>query len=1005
MNKVLLCCKKCLLAILMLSINWTVGAQTFATTINSEDEVDNSANAIDGNLSTQATIRANSGIAVGIGAYDGHLELEFPSTLLSNTQSFVKIDTEENLLPSLLGGSLGGLLADVLGTVLIGNQEFTVTISNNGAMVLQQSSSDANAFSSDQLRVVTDANNEFFLAISPNADYNRIRIDNQIGAVLGLFNTRTLDVFGAFSGSDPNACGTPSYTSFDGSGISLDLLGLGGAGVTDPHLAIDSDPNTASEIGLGVLGVAASIEQTVYFDSLSQSGDNFYVQLAIDPSLLSLGLADNIQVIAQNGSNSPTFNGSLSSLLGLDLLGLLEAGQVATIPIDPTGQANRITLRLSSLLNVDIAQSINLYEVFRAPALPDLDADSQDVSICSGESVDLVATTVGGAELRWYDAQTGGTLLATVNSGDPYTTPVLTSSTTYFVASADPACPEESPRIPVEVNVVDIPTAADIDISGDESPICSSNDVVLIPSSDIDGTYTWFFDANATSEITDGLTVGSVTYSIDPQDGSLTITGSDETGSPYTYFVRVTESSAGCENPAGDLQSATVEIVDSGASISIDATPEITLDILADIFQLDPTFNVSGSISGDASPGDAIILNVNGQSFNGVLDANLDFSVDVNGIDLSLDANSTIDVFVDAGLCTLTGGIEIDIPDLIIDDLVQTFCASDDPTLLDLVVNVDDVAFFDSLDTALALDLGTPLVDGEVYFAGILDVPIEVLVRVGISVNLIDPPAPTTSETEQTFCASENATLADLQVNESSVLFYSDAEGNNLLDPSTPLIDQDSYFVSNVSPEGCESTSLLEISVVVEEGEPITLSGQSEDTCLNEEYTYTTESGKQNYSWTVTGGAVVDGGGTSDDFVSVTWNSLENNSVSVAYDDPISCTSTDSFQLGVETIECGEVLDEEFCLRVYNEFSPNNDGFNDFFEIECIEDYSNTIEVFNRNGNTVFKAVDYRNTWNGIANVNGILNKGDHLPSGTYYYVINIPELDRNLVGWLQLAR
>ena len=77
-----------------------------------------------------------------------------------------------------------------------------------------------------------------------------------------------------------------------------------------------------------------------------------------------------------------------------------------------------------------------------------------------------------------------------------------------------------------------------------------------------------------------------------------------------------------------------------------------------------------GSISGDASPGDAIILNVNGQSFNGVLDANLDFSVDVNGIDLSLDANSTIDVFVDAGLCTLTGGIEIDIPDLIIPGLV-----------------------------------------------------------------------------------------------------------------------------------------------------------------------------------------------------------------------------------------------------------------------------------------------------------------------------------------------
>lgn len=1005
MDQTLHSLKKCIFIILTLFVNWTIGAQTFATTITSEDEVDNATNAIDGNLSTQATIRASSGLALGAGAYDGHLELEFPSTLSSNTQAFVKMDTEDDLLPSLLGGSLGGLLADVLGTVIIGNQEFTVTLSNNGSTILQETSSGANAFSSDQLRVVTDANNDFFLALAPSLAYNRVRIDNQIGSLIGLFNTRTLDVFGAFYGSDPNACGMPSYTSFDGNGLTLDLLGLGGAGVSSPNLAIDGDPNTASEIGLGVLGVAASIEQTIYFESLSQSGDNLYIQLAMDPSLLTLGLADNIQVIAQNGSNSPTFSGSLSSLLDLDLLGLLESGQIATIPIDPAGETNRITIRLSSLLNVDIAQSINLYEVFRAPALPDLDANSQDVSICSGESVDLTATTFGGAELRWYDAQTGGTLLATVNSGDPYTTPVLTSSTTYYMASADPSCPEESPRIPVEVNVVDIPTAADIDISGDESPICSSNDVILIPSSDIDGTYSWYFDANATSEITNGLTMGSVTYTIDPEDGSLHISGLDQAGSPYTYYARITESSAGCENVAGDLQSATVDVVDSGATITIDATPVITLDILSDIFQVDPTFNVSGSISGDVSPGDAIILTMNGQSFNGVLDANLDFSVDVNGIDLSLDANSTIEVFVDAGLCTLTGGIDINIPDLIIDDLVQTFCASDNPTLLDLVVNVDNIVFFDTLDAALALDLDTPLVDGEVYFAGISDVPIEVLVRVGITVNLIDPAPPTTAETTQTFCESDNATLADLQVNESNVRFYSDADRNNLLDPSTPLVDQESYFVANVSPEGCESSSFLEISVVFAQVEPITLNGQSEDVCVNQQYTYTTESGKQNYTWTITGGAIVDGGGTSDDFVSVTWNSLSDNSISITYDDATSCTPTTAFQLDVATIECGEVLDEEFCLQVYNEFSPNNDGFNDFFEIECIEDYSNTIEIFNRNGNTVYKAVNYRNTWDGIANVNGILNKGDHLPSGTYYYVVNIPELNRNLVGWLQLAR
>ena len=73
MDKTLHSFKKCLFLILILFINWTIGAQTFATSIVSEDEVDNSSNAIDANLATQATIRASSGLAAGIGAYDGYL--------------------------------------------------------------------------------------------------------------------------------------------------------------------------------------------------------------------------------------------------------------------------------------------------------------------------------------------------------------------------------------------------------------------------------------------------------------------------------------------------------------------------------------------------------------------------------------------------------------------------------------------------------------------------------------------------------------------------------------------------------------------------------------------------------------------------------------------------------------------------------------------------------------------------------------------------------------------
>ena len=97
-----------------------------SATISNASHVDNPTNAYDGNAATLANVKANSGLALGLGAYNGYIELQFPSTLPANTTSYVKIQTEDDLLNALLGGTLGGLLADVLGVVLTGSQEFTV---------------------------------------------------------------------------------------------------------------------------------------------------------------------------------------------------------------------------------------------------------------------------------------------------------------------------------------------------------------------------------------------------------------------------------------------------------------------------------------------------------------------------------------------------------------------------------------------------------------------------------------------------------------------------------------------------------------------------------------------------------------------------------------------------------------------------------------------------------------------------------------------------------------
>lgn len=190
------------------------------------------------------------------------------------------------------------MLSDVLGGVLIGNQEFTVQARNGGTTVLQGQSQISGDFAGPRLRILVNAANEYFIALTPSQSYDRIRFQNRLGSLVGLNNTKRFDVYEAFYIGTADICGGASYTSFDGSGLSLDLLGLGGAGVTNPHFAIDANPNNFSRLSLGILAVAGSIEQTVYFDGLSAPTDEFFIRLRVDPSLLALGLANNVQILA-----------------------------------------------------------------------------------------------------------------------------------------------------------------------------------------------------------------------------------------------------------------------------------------------------------------------------------------------------------------------------------------------------------------------------------------------------------------------------------------------------------------------------------------------------------------------------------------------------------------------------------------------------------------------------------------------------------------------------------
>ena len=72
----------------------------------------------------------------------------------------------------------------------------------------------------------------------------------------------------------------------------------------------------------------------------------------------------------------------------------------------------------------------------------------------------------------------------------------------------------------------------------------------------------------------------------------------------------------------------------------------------------------------------------------------------------------------------------------------------------------------------------------------------------------------------------------------------------------------------------------------------------------------------------------------------------------------------------------------EDTLVIPNIFTPNGDGFNDYFFIKNAQDWNINVQVFNRWGNEVCKADNYQNNWDGKYN-------GKPLSDGVYYYIIN----------------
>lgn len=135
------------------------------------------------------------------------------------------------------------------------------------------------------------------------------------------------------------------------------------------------------------------------------------------------------------------------------------------------------------------------------------------------------------------------------------------------------------------------------------------------------------------------------------------------------------------------------------------------------------------------------------------------------------------------------------------------------------------------------------------------------------------------------------------------------------------------------------------------------------------------------------------------------WESLGGTAVG---DLSQGVAESDSFVPGdYEALTFGSVIVPKQMMDLPNYLlTPNGDGINDFLKIDELDQSPrNQLRIYDRNGMLVFQKENYTNEFNGYANKGDvIINRGNGLPSGVYFYLVQLYDLDLEYQGYLYLA-
>lgn len=151
--------------------------------------------------------------------------------------------------------------------------------------------------------------------------------------------------------------------------------------------------------------------------------------------------------------------------------------------------------------------------------------------------------------------------------------------------------------------------------------------------------------------------------------------------------------------------------------------------------------------------------------------------------------------------------------------------------------------------------------------------------------------------------------------------------------------------------------------------------------------------------------------------VIVAWSPVENQWVNlggvVDSNNNLVTSVVEGQSYEVFTLGTIRVIPDGHDFNIYNAVNPADYGGNDYFKIVGLEHFpDNRVRVYNRWGVLVYDARKYdtnNNVFTGISDGRTTIKRGEELPVGTYFYILDyvVPETGQNksIQGYLYLNR